>query len=74
VEVASKDELQQIIGYASTGVTPLGVDSIKIFVDRSLLDFETILTGAGIPGVEIELSPNDLMNLTGALLLDIILT
>ena len=75
VEVASKDELHQWVGYAPTGVTPIGlqVHNLPIFMDRSLLHLPTVLTGAGVPAQEIELAPADFQKLTNAVLLDITL-
>lgn len=49
------------------GVSPLGLDStIAVVVDRELLDYESVLVGAGVAGVEIELSPVDLIDATHA--------
>jgi Cys-tRNA(Pro)/Cys-tRNA(Cys) deacylase len=65
-QVASREELQSITGYAEQGVSPVGVEGVKILIDESLFEFETILIGAGEAGVEIEISPADLQALTGA--------
>lgn len=60
LEVAGMDELAVRINYQPMGVGPLGVDKTPIYLDRSLFQYDTILVGAGIPAVEIELSPRDL--------------
>jgi Cys-tRNA(Pro)/Cys-tRNA(Cys) deacylase len=69
LEVASPAELGDITGYPSHGVSPLGV-AVPIFIDNHLMGFETILVGAGEVGVEVELSPHDLVAATSAIVLD----
>ena len=69
LEVASVDELKSLLGYPPNGVSPLGAGDIPVFIDCSLLDFPTICIGAGLAGVEIELSPLDLQTLTNATVL-----
>ncbi|HET8846102.1 MAG TPA: YbaK/EbsC family protein, partial [Ktedonobacteraceae bacterium] len=54
VQLASEDELKQFTDYPSRGVSPLGLDTIPVFLDKTLLDFSTILIGGGEIGVEIE--------------------
>jgi Cys-tRNA(Pro)/Cys-tRNA(Cys) deacylase len=65
-QLASREELRSITGYPEQGVSPLGVRDVKVLIDESLFQFETILIGAGEPGVEIEINPVDLLALTGA--------
>jgi Cys-tRNA(Pro)/Cys-tRNA(Cys) deacylase len=69
LEVAATAELSRVTGYPSHGVSPFGV-SLPTFVDSHLMSFETILVGAGQVGVEIELSPHDLVAATSAVVLD----
>lgn len=71
VEVASKEELQQLIGYPPNGVAPIGLNNIPVYVDIKLLDFESILTGAGTTGEEIEISPYDLQKISRGIVLTI---
>jgi Cys-tRNA(Pro)/Cys-tRNA(Cys) deacylase len=67
VEVASSEDLQVKTGYPRNGVSPLGLaGDIAVVVDRLLLDYETILIGGGAAAVEIELSPWDLVRISGA--------
>lgn len=66
LEMASLSDLQALVGYPPTSVTPIGVPDIPVFIDETLLAHATILTGAGVPRVEIELSPVDLMALCQA--------
>lgn len=66
LETAKREVLERLIGYPSGGVSPFGV-SCPVVVDSALLQFETILVGAGEMGVEIELRPSDLVKATRAL-------
>jgi Cys-tRNA(Pro)/Cys-tRNA(Cys) deacylase len=67
VQVASPSELASLVGFPEKGVSPLGVGDLKVLLDDDLFRSETILIGAGEPGLEIELSPADLAALTGGL-------
>jgi Cys-tRNA(Pro)/Cys-tRNA(Cys) deacylase len=68
LEVASRQELDEQVGYPPTGVTPLGVsDRVSVLVDEALLQFDSILVGGGEVGVEIEIRPSDLVEITGAI-------
>ncbi|HKP53051.1 MAG TPA: YbaK/EbsC family protein [Chloroflexia bacterium] len=69
--IASPEELSAVIGYPPAGVSPLGVANIPIFMDRALLGYPTVLVGAGVVGVEVELAPSDLQAITGAEVLDL---
>ena len=69
VELASHAELREALDYPPTGVSPLGADPIPVFMDEALLHFPTILIGAGVPGVEIELSPERLKEIAAAVVL-----
>lgn len=66
VHLARAEELQRLTDYPSRGVSPLGIADIPIYIDESLLTLPTILIGAGEIGVEIELSPTDLVTLAHA--------
>jgi Cys-tRNA(Pro)/Cys-tRNA(Cys) deacylase len=69
VEMASQSELEGEVGYPPTGVSPLGLEGMPVFMDASLFDCPTILIGAGEKGIELELSPADLRDITGASIL-----
>ena len=66
LEMASLSDLGDLVGYPPTSVTPIGVPEIPVYFDETLLAHVTILTGAGVPRVEIELPPGDLMALCRA--------
>jgi Cys-tRNA(Pro)/Cys-tRNA(Cys) deacylase len=67
VQIASPAELASLVGFPEKGVSPLGVEDLTVLLDDDLFRSDTILIGAGEPGVEIELSPADLAALTGGL-------
>lgn len=69
--MARESELQAVTGYPSGGVSPLGLDSTPVFVDEGLFKFSTIIVGAGEVGMDLELSPFDVQEITDALVLAI---
>ncbi len=73
VEVATKDELEQLVGYPVNGVAPIGLKNIPVIMDSALLNHETVLIGGGVAKVEIELSPLSLQLVSEASLLSITL-
>lgn len=67
LETASSEDLQFKTGYPRNGVSPLGLpDDVVVIVDKGLFDYPTVLIGGGATGIEIELSPTDLVQLSGA--------
>lgn len=66
LELASLPELQRHVGYPPTSVTPIAVNGIPVFMDETLVHHPTVLTGSGVPRVEIEIAPTDLQALCGA--------
>ncbi|WP_316833118.1 YbaK/EbsC family protein [Pedobacter aquatilis] len=72
LEVADKQDLDDLVGYPITGVSAIGLNpEIAVLIDKSLLDFETILTGSGEIAKEIEINPQDLVMISNATLGDI---
>ena len=54
-------------GYVVGGISPLGQRTpLPTFVDESAEQFETVLVSAGRRGLQVELSPVDLIAATGA--------
>ncbi len=69
LEIASSSELQLVTGYPAQGVSPLGVADTRVYLDSSLLQFSTVLIGAGETGEEIEIRPDDLLSISGGIAL-----
>jgi Cys-tRNA(Pro)/Cys-tRNA(Cys) deacylase len=58
---------ERATGYVVGGISPLGQrKQLQTTVDESALAWDTILVSAGRRGLQIELSPSDLVALTGA--------
>lgn len=67
IKMANPGDVQKSTGYVTGGVSPLGQKKrLKTIMDESAKKFETIYVSAGKRGVQIELSPQDLADLTGA--------
>jgi Cys-tRNA(Pro)/Cys-tRNA(Cys) deacylase len=66
-ELAAKAEAERATGYVVGGISPLGQRKrLPATVDASVYEWETILVSAGRRGLQIELTPSDLIELTGA--------
>ena len=60
---------QRATGYVLGGISPLGHRSrLPVVIDASASSFDTIHCSAGRRGLEVELSPADLVRLTSAVL------
>lgn len=70
--MAEQTEVERATGYVLGGVSPLGQKKrLKTIIDASAQHHATIYVSAGRRGLEIELSPNDLVRLVNGKLADI---
>jgi Cys-tRNA(Pro)/Cys-tRNA(Cys) deacylase len=67
VTLAGKAEAERATGYVVGGISPLGQRKrLPATIDASVYEWDTVLVSAGRRGLQIELSPADLIALTGA--------
>lgn len=61
-------DAERATGYVAGGISPLGQKKrLPVALDESALQFETIFCSAGRRGLEVEITPTDLVRLTNAL-------
>ena len=66
-EMAPPRDVERSTGYVLGGVSPLGQrKKLTTVIDSSLLGYDTVFVSAGRRGLEIELSPHDLVAVTSA--------
>jgi len=66
-DLADANAAERATGYVTGGISPLGQRrALPTVVDASALEHETIHVSAGRRGLELELAPGDLVELTGA--------
>jgi Cys-tRNA(Pro)/Cys-tRNA(Cys) deacylase len=62
--MAEFDEVPQATGYVVGAVPPVALpESIKVLVDNSVKDYETVVIGSGVLGFAISLKGADLLKL-----------
>jgi len=64
-EMAAPRDAERATGYLVGGISPLGLKRrLPLVLDASAFGFDTVFVSAGRRGLEIELTPADLMSLT----------
>ena len=60
-------EAQRLTGYVVGGISPFGQRRrLPMYLDASALDHHAILVSAGRRGLQVEVAPDDLVTMTGA--------
>lgn len=69
---ADAEFVRENTGFAIGGVPPIAHRTQPVvFIDRTLLDYETVWAAAGTPNAVFRLSPDDLVRLSGGVVSDI---
>jgi Cys-tRNA(Pro)/Cys-tRNA(Cys) deacylase len=65
-------DAERATGYVAGGISPLGQKKrLPVVVDSSALEFETVFCSAGRRGLEVEITPAELVRLTSAVVASI---
>lgn len=73
VDMLKQRDLLPLTGYVHGGCSPIGMKtSLRTFIDVSAMDKEYIYVSGGKVGLQIKLSPEDLVKLTDATAIDIV--
>lgn len=61
LRMAEFDEVSEVTGYVVGAVPPIALpETIKVLLDKSVTDYETVIIGSGVLGYALALSSNDL--------------
>lgn len=75
VDMLKQKDLLPLTGYVHGGCSPIGMKTkLKTFIDASAMDNEYIYVSGGKIGLQIKISPADLIKLTDATAIDIVKT
>ena len=73
VDMLKQRDLLPLTGYVHGGCSPIGMKTkLKTFIDVLAMDKEYIYVSGGKVGLQIKLSPKDLVKLTDATAIDIV--
>ncbi len=65
--LADRDDAERVTGYVAGGISPLGQRrGLPTYVEQTTLRHPTVLVSGGRRGLDLELSPDDLVRGTGA--------
>ncbi|WP_186372304.1 aminoacyl-tRNA deacylase [Arthrobacter woluwensis] len=67
VKVAPLEDMETLTGFPRFGVSPIGIPAgVSVILCNCLLEQPTVLVGGGATGVEVELPPTALIEMTAA--------
>lgn len=73
VELIAMKDLLPVTGYIRGGCSPIGMKKrFPTFIHQSCNEYEAIFVSAGMRGLQVKLSPADLIKITGAVVSDLI--
>lgn len=73
ISMASPEETLEVTGCVIGAVTVLGLkNKLSIYLDSTIMEYDTIGIASGVRGTEILMSPDDLKKATGAEVADLI--
>ena len=73
IEMIHLNELLPLTGYIRGGCSPIGMKkNYPVFIEETSQLFENIYISAGIRGIQIEISPSDLLKIINAGFADVI--
>ena len=62
------EEVLDLVGYAVGGVCPFGINSgVPVYIDRSVLRFDTVFPAVGSANSAVEVSPDELFKFSHAI-------
>lgn len=72
VEMIAMKDLLAVTGYIRGGCSPIGMKKrFPTWFHSSALNFDTIFVSAGVRGLQLEISPSDLISFVGASVADV---
>ena len=72
VRFADADSVLQMTGFEPGGVCPFGLDeSVALFLDKSLYEFEIVYAAAGTANSAVPVEPERLREIIGARIIDV---
>lgn len=72
VEMIAMKDLLAVTGYIRGGCSPIGMKKkFPTFFHTTMTDFETVYVSAGVRGLQVEVSPSDLIRYTGGIVADV---
>ena len=73
IEMVHVKDILNLTGYIRGGCSPVGMKKLyKTFIHYNAKDLEQIIVSAGKIGLQVEVDPKDLINITSAQVIDLI--
>ncbi len=70
--MADPADAERLTGYVTGGISPFGQRRpLRFVIDESIIEHDTLFVSGGRRGTQVEVTPDDLVNLTGAEIADI---